>query len=173
MTPFTNTTEQNTDQTTLDEVLYHTLEQEQLCIEQVISLLRVEQKAIIERDIKTIDHLLDKKLPLLSKLEQLDKQRQSFFEKQTGLPYNNTAFSLFIEQHSSTIIRDIWFDVKAQLPECKKQNDVNGRLIAVKKNNTEQILQILLGRPVNTASPTYSHLGQTNLQKRNALYASV
>ncbi|MCU7800769.1 MAG: flagellar protein FlgN, partial [gamma proteobacterium symbiont of Lucinoma myriamae] len=139
---------------------------------QVIQLLKAENKAIIERDINSMGHLLDKKLPLLSKLEQLDMQRQHCYEQQTGLSYHNSTFSHFIEQQCSESIQTLWQTVKEKLPECKTQNELNGRIINIKNNNTEQILQILLGRPANS-TPTYSHLGQTNMQKRSALYTAV
>ena len=155
-----------------ENILSTILEQEQLCLDQVIQLLKTESMAIVERDINSMDHLLDKKLPLLSKLEQLDIQRQHFYEQQTGFSYHNTAFSHFIEQQCSESVRTLWQAVKEKLPECKSQNELNGRIINIKKNNTEQILQILLGRPANN-SPTYSHLGQTNMQKRSALYTAV
>ena len=102
----------------------------------------------------------------------MDKQRQTFFEQQTGISYSNTNFSHFINQHPSLLIQNIWQSIKTQLPECKKQNEVNGKMIHIQKENTDQILQILLGRPQNNAQ-TYSHLGQTKLQKRSAMYTAV
>ncbi len=160
------------ERSSIEEALTKTLEQEQLCLEQVIQLLKTEHKAIVERDIESMGYLLDKKLPLLSKLEQLDKQRQHHFEQQTGLSYHDTAFSRFIEHQASQATQTIWHTVKEKLPECKTQNELNGRIININKNNTEQILQILLGRPANS-SQTYSHLGQTNMHKRSALYTSA
>ncbi|MCK5647728.1 MAG: flagellar protein FlgN, partial [Gammaproteobacteria bacterium] len=141
-------------------------------LEQVIQLLKIENTAILERDIKSIDSLLDKKLMFLSKLEQLDKQRQHFFEQQTGMSYNHPDFSHFIKQHPSQSIQNSWQAVKVKLPECKKQNELNGRMINIRKENSEQILQILLGHPLNNTQ-TYSHSGQTSLQKRSALYTEV
>ena len=158
--------------TPTEKVLMDILNKEQQCLKQVVQLLKVENTAIVEREIKSIDGLLDKKLMLLSQLEQLDKQRQNFFEQQTGISYSNTNFSYFIKQHPSLNIQNIWQSIKAQLPECKKQNEVNGKMIHIQKENADQILQILLGRPQNNAQ-TYSHLGQTKLQKRSALYTAV
>lgn len=155
-----------------EKVLMNILDQEKLCLEQVIQLLKTENAAILERDTSAMGSLLDKKLPLLSKLEQLDKQRQQFFEQQTSLPYNQQDFSRFIEQHPSASIRSLWQVIKEQLPECKKQNELNGKIISIRQNNTEQVLQILLGRPMNN-DQTYSHLGQTHQQKRSALYTAV
>ncbi len=165
-------TKESSTESSIEEALTKTLEQEQLCLEQVIQLLKTEHKAIVERDIELMGDLLDKKLPLLSKLEQLDKQRQHHFKQQSGLSYHDIAFSHFIEHQASQSIQTIWYTVKEKLPECKTQNELNGRIININKNNTEQILQILLGRPANN-SQTYSHLGQTNMQKRSALYTSA
>ncbi len=170
MTPFSS--QASSEKLMPIENLTHILEQEQQCLEQVIHLLITENTAILERKIETIDNLLDKKLILLSKLEQLDKQRQLFFEQQTGFSYNHTDFSHFIEQQPKQSIQDIWKSITVKLPECKKQNELNGRMITIRKENTDQILQILLGRPQNTPQ-TYSHLGQTSLQKRSALYTAV
>ncbi|MCU7940330.1 MAG: flagellar protein FlgN [gamma proteobacterium symbiont of Bathyaustriella thionipta] len=177
MNPFISTqtskdslSEQN--KASIESTLKNILVQEQHCLDLIIQLLKTENQAIVDRDIKSMGHLLDKKLPLLSKLGQLDKQRQQFFEQQTGHAYHPNAFSRFIEQYPSEDIQIIWHTIKEKLPECKTQNELNGRIINIKKNNTEKILQILLGRPANS-TPTYSHLGQTNMQKRSALYTAV
>lgn len=160
------------EQLTAENVLAKILEQEHLCLEQVIQLLKTENTAIIERDIESMGHLLDKKLPLLSKIEQLDQQRQQYFEQQSGLSYQHSAFTHFIEQYSSQATHAMWHTIKEKLSECKTQNELNGRIISIKKDNTEQILQILLGHPAHS-TPTYSHLGQTKMQKQSALYTAV
>lgn len=187
MNPFLSgqTTEQASSQkeaspqkeTSTEKVLTDILEQEQQCLEQLIQLLKTENTAILEREVNSINHLLDKKLILLSKLDQLDKQRQYFFEQQTGISYSHSNFSHFIKQYPSKTIQTMWKTVKVKLPECKKQNELNGRMINIQKENTDQILQILLGHPVDNTQ-TYSHLGQTSLKKpglkkQSALYTEV
>ncbi len=173
MTPFI--ADQISDQTsgqeenTKDQNLSAILEQEQLYLEQVIQLLETENTAIAERKIEQIDSLLDKKLMLLSKLEQQDKQRQNYFEQQTGIAYNHFDFSHYISQHPSQRIQNSWLAVKTKLPECQELNELNGRMIAIRKKNTEQILQILSGQPANN-SQTYSHLGQAHSKNKTALY---
>ncbi len=168
MNPLT-LSEKETAQVTLDKIL----KQELACLEQAIILLQSESTAIIERDVDTMGHVLDKKLPLLSQLEQLDQQRQAFFVQHSDqTSYQHSAFTQYIKQQALESSRQTWYTIKQRLPECKQQNDLNGRIIQIKKDNTENILQILLGRPVNN-TPTYSHLGQTNLQKRSALYTAV
>lgn len=174
MPPIHSTAQQHTlQQHALEkEQLKTILEQENTCLSQIVHLLKIEHKAIIDRDTPTMGALLDKKSPLLSKLEQLDKQRQDFYEKTNRLAYTNKNFTRYIEQQSSELISICWKQIKQQLSLCKKQNELNGRMINIRKNNTEQILQILLGHPINNTQ-TYSHLGQTHLQKRSALYTAV
>jgi flagellar biosynthesis/type III secretory pathway chaperone len=176
MTPFVAADDQKPDshsQTANNtDAFYSILQQEQDCLEQVIQLLKIENTAISQRELKTIDQLLDKKLMLLSKLEQLDTQRQHFFEQQTGMTYQHSNFTSFIQQFPSEEIQTTWLVIKSFLPECKKQNEINGRMIHVLQDNNDKILQILLGRPQNN-NQTYSHLGQTSLQKRSALYTSA
>ncbi|MDX2502925.1 MAG: flagellar protein FlgN [Gammaproteobacteria bacterium] len=156
----------------LEKALLSILEQEKYCLDQVNQLLKTENEAISQRDTAAMGSLLDKKLPLLSKLEQLDIQRQHYFEQQTGLSYNKQKFSAFIEHHPLDYIPTLWQTIKEQLSECKKQNELIGHIISIRQNNTEQILQILLGRTVNS-SQTYSHMGQTSQQKKSALYTAV
>lgn len=172
MNPFTSSQAAKQKKPSPENFLTSVLQQQQHCLDQVLQLLHSESEAIIKRDIESMGHILDKKLPLLSKIEQLDKQRQQYFSQQTELAYQHKAFSHFVEQHCSASIQTIWQTIKDKLAECKTQNELNGRMIAMKKDNTEQILQILLGRPANSP-PTYSHLGQTNMQKRSALYTAV
>ena len=174
MPPIHSTARQQTlEQDALEKEQLNTiLEQENTCLSQIVHLLKIEHKAIIDRDTSTMGSLLDKKSPLLSKLEQLDKQRQGFYEKINRLAYTNKNFTRYIELQSSERVSTHWKQIKQQLSQCKKQNELNGRMINLRKNNTEQILQILLGHPMNNTQ-TYSHLGQTHLQKRSALYTAV
>ena len=152
--------------------LANILEQESHCLDELIELLKVENEAILQRDTELMGKLLDKKLPLLSQLDQLEQQRQSIFSQISGHSYSHKAFSDYVEQSTSEPTQTLWQAIKLKLPECKKQNELNGRIISIRQNNTDQILQILLGRPQNNAQ-TYSHLGQTRQQKRSALYTSV
>ena len=175
MNPFNSSVSANTtqnDNRSVDKILAHILEQEQQHLVEIMELLKVENEAIIQRDTENMGCLLDKKLPLLSKLEQLDSQRQQLFQQIAGISYADQAFSRFIEQHPSKAIQHLWQAIKIKLPECKKQNELNGRIISIRQNNTDQILQILLGNPVNNAQ-TYSPRGQTSQQKRSALYTAV
>ena len=166
MTPFLSTAQQN------DIPLSTILQQENSCLSQILELLTQESEAILNLETELMGSLLDKKTHLLSKLDQIDKKRQSFFEHSSGKTYNKEDFSLFIKHQPSQTLLSIWQDIKQQLSQCKKQNEINGRVISIRKENTEQILQILSGRPANKPQ-TYSHLGQTQLQKRSALYTSV
>ena len=175
MNPFNSSVSANTtqnDNSSVDKILADILAQEQQYLIQIMELLKVENEAIIQRDTENMGCLLDQKLPLLSKLEQLDNQRQQLFQQITGISYADKEFSRFIEQHPSKTIQQLWQAIKIKLPECKKQNELNGRIISIRQNNTDQILQILLGNPVNNAQ-TYSPLGQTSQQKRSALYTAV
>lgn len=155
-----------------EQKLVEILTEEHQCLVQVTELLKKEHDAIISHDTEQMGHLLDNKLPLLSQLNQLDKQRQQYFQDLTGFPYHDSNFSRYIQEQSSEPVQALWQLVTTQLPECKTQNEINGRIISIKKNNTDQILQILTGQSNNNPQ-TYSHLGQTSQQKKMALYTSV
>ncbi len=155
-----------------EQILLDVLQEQHHCLEQVTELLKTEHNAIIKHDMEQMGHILDTKLPLLSQLDQYDKQRQQFFQESTGLPYHDGDFSRYIKEQSSAQIQTIWGLITGQLPECKTQNEINGRIISMQQKNTEQVLFILTGQS-NSNTQTYSHLGQTRPQKSNALYTSV
>ncbi|GEM_PF-1258311 len=155
-----------------EQILLDILNEEHQCLLQVTELLTREHDAIVRHDTEQMGHLLDKKLPLLSQLEQFDQQRQQYFQKLTGFPYHDGEFSRYIREQASEPVQALWKLITTQLPECKTQNELNGRIISIQKKNTEQILQLLTGQPANTTQ-TYSHLGQTSQQKKTALYTSV
>ncbi len=155
-----------------EQFLLDILQEEQQCLLQVTELLTQEHDAIVRHDTEQMGHLLDKKLPLLSQLEQFDQQRQQYFQKLTGFPYHDGDFARYIREQASEPVQALWERITTQLPECKTQNELNGRIISIQKKNTEQILQILTGQSANNTQ-TYSHLGQTSQQKKAALYTSV
>ncbi len=155
-----------------EQLLLDILNEEHLCLLQVTELLSREHDAIVHHDTEQMGHLLDKKLPLLSQLEQWDQQRQQYFHQLTGFPYHDSDFARYISEQASEPVQRLWELITAQLPECKTQNELNGRIISMQKKNTEQILQILTGQSANITQ-TYSHLGQTSQQKKAALYTSV
>jgi flagella synthesis protein FlgN len=176
MTPFLSTANQaqttSIDSATLEASLVKTLEHEHRILDQLTGLLQQEHQAILDRDTETLGSIMDKKLPLLSQLEQFDQQRQSIYQSLTQQVYTNELFSQFISTQPSETLQSLWQAIKIKLPECKTQNEVNGRMISIRQQNTEQILQILTGRPANKTQ-TYSHLGKTSQQRKAALYTQV
>ncbi len=171
MTPLTHTRKM-AKSTPDEQQLLDILNEEHQCLIQVTELLQQEHEAIISHNTEQMGHLLDKKLPLLSQLEQFDQQRQACFQTLTGFPYHDANFSHYIQEQAAASVQALWQRITQQLPECKTQNEINGRIISMQKKNTEQILQILTGQSANN-SQTYSHLGQTQQQKKAALYTSV
>jgi len=114
---------------------------------------------------------LEQKSPLIIHLQELDKKRNHVLICNSMTP-TLKAFNELIEKSNSESLQANWKKLREKLSHCKNNNELNGRLIHMKKNNNESILRILLGKRQATTG-TYSAAGRTGVYSKSGLSAVV
>jgi len=145
--------------------------QELDCIEKLLPLFSEEYNAIKTSNTEKLNVTIESKKPLIMHLQVLD-QKRSHVLTCNGITPTQKAFNELIGRVNSASLNEAWSNLRAKLAECKKSNELNGRLIHMRKNNNDSILKILLGNRQAT-NETYSSAGKTGLYSRTGLSAVV
>ena len=116
----------------------------------LLECLKQEKLALDNNQLENLDSIASQKLPLLDKLEQLDKQRIANSVKDDFDDYINTS-------NNPTLISQ-WQTTQLALSACRQQNEVNGRLIHKRSQINQDILSVLSGRD-QTTDETYNAQG--------------
>lgn len=128
-----------------DTTLLHTLNDDISTAKQLLELIESEFKALGERDLPQLEHILGKKLPLLSLLEQHGRQRRELLQSlnlsvdQQGLEQlaRNSAHGDELTARSA--------ELSALLEQCQSANLLNGRVIRSNQTSVNTVLGILRG----------------------------
>jgi len=145
--------------------------QELECINKLLPIFKEEHDAIKLSNTDKLHQTIEAKKPLIMQLQVLDQQRGHVLTC-NGITPTQKAFNQIIGEVNSASLNAAWTTLKVKLAECKKSNELNGRLIHMRKNNNDGILKILLGNR-QTSSETYSSAGKTGLYSRSGLSAVV
>ena len=116
----------------------------------LLECLKQEKLALDNNQLENLDSIASQKLPLLDKLEQLDKQRIANSVKDDFDDYINTS--------NNPALISQWQTTQLALSACRQQNEVNGRLIHKRSQINQDILSVLSGRD-QTTDETYNAQG--------------
>jgi flagellar biosynthesis/type III secretory pathway chaperone len=147
------------------------IQQELNCLQQLDKLMALEHVAIKLSKADDLSQLLEQKNPLIIHLQELDKKRNHVLICNSMTP-TLKAFNELIEKSNCEPLQTNWKLLKDKLSHCKNANELNGRLIHMRKNNNESILKILLGKR-HVSSGTYSATGRTDIYSKSGLSAVV
>lgn len=132
--------------TALLSLLKNIQQQSQLLLE----CLKQEKLALDNNQLDDLNSIASQKLPLLEKLEQLDKQRIA-----NSVESN---FDDYINTRKDPALISQWQATRLALSACRQQNEVNGRLIHKRSQINQDILSVLSGRD-QIADETYNAQG--------------
>ncbi|MFK5985827.1 MAG: flagellar protein FlgN [Pseudomonadota bacterium] len=145
--------------------------QELNCLQKLDELMSLEHEAIKQSKAEELGSLIEQKKPLIIYLQELDKKRNQVLICNSITP-TLKVFNKLINESDSEPLQNNWQQLKKQLAQCKSNNELNGRLIHMRKSNNENILKILLGNR-HMSSDTYSATGKTGVYSRSGLSAVV
>jgi flagellar biosynthesis/type III secretory pathway chaperone len=147
------------------------IKQELNCLFQLDKLMTSEHEAIKFSNAEELTQLLSQKPPLILHLQELDKQRKQILTTNSMMP-TEKVFNELVDNSESESLKASWVLLKEKLIECKNSNELNGRLIHMKKNNNDSVLRILLGNR-QVVSQTYGSNGRTGIYSKSGLSAVV
>lgn len=126
----------------------------------LLEILIKEQKTLGSADPDKITVISAEKITHLKKIEKHNANRERFLTSQ-GLSSGITGMETVAQSlPNGALIAKQWQELQSLAGKLKRQNDINGGIVALTQRHITLALDILTGR-ANT-SPTYGPGGQTN-----------
>ncbi len=154
-----------------ERYLLDLMQREAGAVERLLECLRLEEKALAERDVDTIERLTTEKQEYLAALEAFATERERLLSN-AGLTADRQGFESLLEQAGgSEALTVAWEALRENLAECQEQNLKNGQILEASRRFAGDVLGILLGEKEGTE--TYDRTGATNQPRGNHTYAKV
>jgi flagellar biosynthesis/type III secretory pathway chaperone len=138
--------------------------------EAFLSLLRQERDAITKNDLKQLEQLTTEKLAAIDELTKIEIATLNTLQN-AGVSESNNDVELLLKQHAASDkeaeqLITLWRKAKTTAKECQSENLVNGQILNACQKQTEQTLDILLGR---TTTQLYGASGKTIKENRGTI----
>ena len=122
---------------------------------QLILCLDRENACLIARKYEQLLDNAEKKQQLVSQLDALDRQMETFADP--------AAFDSMIKTTGDAQLSQLWAAIRSNIELCAEKNEVNGRLLQRQSQLTRDTMEILTGRSVSSET-TYDASGRTSAQ---------
>ena len=128
-------------------------------------LLDKEYQSLQQVDPEPLEHITLNKQQLLSELESLSKVQDQFLT-QLGYSTDRKGIESCLDQlGDDSQLKQKWHALQSLLENCQKQNEINGRVIAVSRRQTTIALDLLYG--LTTGSKTYGPTGESQTDRQS------
>lgn len=115
---------------------------------ELLSLLKQEYDVLNGNNVDMLENLSTQKKPIVADLENLG-QAWFILLKNKGVELSGEGISRFIlefDKVNGTDLQSAWKSLRAHAEECNKKNLVNGSVIAMRYQTTQQAINVLRGR---------------------------
>lgn len=112
-------------------------------VEQFIALLQKEQTALQEGKTDDLPAIADAKAPLTNRLNELAVHRNQALAM-AGLPPDREGIETWLQRYPSTEMSNAWERLHRAIAEARELNELNGKLITLRMQYTNQALSALM-----------------------------
>lgn len=112
-------------------------------VERFVQLLQQEQAALKDGQTDALPVLADAKAPLTVELNELAVRRNQFLVSQ-GLQADKAGVESLLQQHPSSPLASGWERMRAAVSAARELNELNGQLINMRLQYTQQALHTLM-----------------------------
>ncbi len=127
---------------------------------QLLDILIEEHQALGQPDPDRITAISLKKLDCLKELERHHAKREQFLVDQ-GFSSGAAGMEALVQSlPGDTPVAGQWRELRGLAGKLKRQNEINGSIVALTQRHITLALDILTGRA--STSPTYGRSGQTH-----------
>lgn len=134
------------------------LEQELGLVSALNQVLERETEALRERDPTTLQRLINDKLDLVQRLEQLGKRRQQWLGNAASTDRWRQLLAARSEGDGSLL--EIWRSIEERAGTCRDLNTINEKVLLRTRQSANRLLGLLRGEPVE--SGVYTPYGQNS-----------
>lgn len=115
-------------------------------VTRLADVLQREYLALQGRDAAQVEHCTAEKQSLCAEIDALEQQRGVLLAK-SGYASNAAGLQAYLRNH---VEEDrLWQELLRLTAQCRKQNQINGRLANASRGQVRRILAILRGQPAN------------------------
>lgn len=122
-------------------------------------VLGQEHEALKLRDSAQITQNSEAKQQLILAIETLGRERMALLQ---GAEQGTDKEAVLAFVDAEPQLRSHWDELEALLLRCQKQNQINGMLLEKGKQQTQQLLGILLGEGTRKETELYNAKGSTS-----------
>lgn len=128
---------------------------------ELLALLQAEREALTERKLPELVEIIEAKAKTI---DLLDAQAQERREILAGLqrPSEESEWQALVKEVDDEALNQSWEELREMLTECKRFNEVNGRMISRGKQTLGKLLTLLRGQ--NIATDLYNAQGESQGQ---------
>lgn len=132
--------------------------------ETLLEVLKHEQEALKKRDLDSVSDIIDKKVPMLERLEASAQLRQAWAQA-SNKPNDEAGWAELIVELGATEIKQDWAKLKTLYSDVRTQNEINGKLLSRHQATVSRLLDVMRGK---TASPNlYTASGYSSSQAQS------
>ena len=124
------------------------LEKQLEATKKLLNLLKQEYKVYHTNSVEPLDNIISGKQPLIVELDLLNQHWLTLVAAES-IETNPEAISTFLkkcDEKNNTSISVQWVDLQNMAKDCQKINTINGTIIALRFQSTQQTLSILKGQ---------------------------
>ena len=124
------------------------LEKQQALTKQLLNLLKQEYKTLNTNYVDPLDEIITDKQPLIIELDALNQHWLSLIAAESieTSPEGIETFLKNYDKTNNTALLKQWLELHTMAKDCQKTNTVNGTIIALRYQSTQQTLSILKGQ---------------------------
>lgn len=142
-------------------------------LSELVSLLTIEQTALVNMDIDEVESILDQKSKLIQTIVNATKMRHKALA-QAGYDANENGMVMWLRANDTKALQVQWDAFQKQLAQAKELNRVNGQVINQHFQRNQQMIRQLQGKAVNAgAGNVYGPNGQTTFSSHTRSMLSV
>lgn len=130
-------------------------------VQGLVDTLGQEYEALRQQDADSLDKVVALKEQQLGTLNELAGERAALLVE-AGYAADRSGFADALEADPSGVLRTLWLSVEEALQQCQQQNQLNGKLLDVSKQQTTELLSLMLGNEAGGRTGLYDESGKTS-----------
>lgn len=138
----------------------------------LLKLLKEEHQVLQQRDHTRLGSLIGEKQVLMAQLEQSAKQRSgwvNFLVQRTRLS-NEVCWDRLLQELDAVTLPPLWKEFQDLVEDCKKHNDLNGKMIARGQKTLQKLMGLMRGQ---TVEPSNLYTAKGSTQSQNSSHTVV
>lgn len=127
---------------------------------ELAAILAQEHELLARQNAEGLDEVVAAKESKLQELGDWAEKRSEVLAE-AGYSSSKEGFQSFLQSDVSGRLHELWQPVETALRECQYQNQVNGKLLDIGKQQAQELLSLLLGRE-GGGNELYDQSGNTS-----------